>query len=537
MTSRRPASLPLAFLLCSLIAPQAGAAPPKVDSLFPAGAGRGATAEVTASGAFERWPVKVWVDEPGTTWEPTKEKGKFSVRVAPDAPPGPRLVRFHDEQGASGLHAFIVGTLPEIAENEPNDAPAKAQEVAALPIVVNGRFAKRGDVDAFSVQLAKGQTLVAALDAQRFGAPMDGVIQVTSPEGFVLDQVDDAPGLDPRLPFVAPADGRYLVRVFAFPSTPDSTIGFAGGDAYRYRLTLTASGYLDRVYPAAVGPDRAGFVEGVGWNIPPTASPLRVEPSHRRGFLRAWHPQLAGVAEVPACPLPCWTEEDAPNPVSSPACISGRIEAPKDEDHYRFALTKGQAVRFQVEARGLGSPLDAVLAVRDEAGNVLAEEDDRRDERDPSLTFTPPADGVYLIAIHDLNGEGSPLAVYRLEAQAPQPRLDLTAAEDWISVAAGQSAKAAIAIGRSREPGPQATLTAVGLPPGVTAKPTVSEPKGDTSKSVTLVLEAAADAPPFSGPIVILGRADGQERTAQFTTGIDGISTDQLWLTVTPKAP
>lgn len=534
MPSRLRPPLALAAATCCLASPLL-AAPPKVDSIFPAGGARGSTVEVAATGAFEHWPTKVRVDGPGTAWEPAMEKGKFTVRIAADAPPGPRLVRFFDEEGATGLHAFVVGTIPEAIEAEPNNAPKEAQELAALPIVVNGRLEKRGDVDTFSVALTKGQALLAALDAQRLGAPMDGVIQVVSPDGFVLDQVDDAPGLDPRLPFTAPEDGRYLIRIFAFPSTPDSTIAFAGGDAFRYRLTLTTSGYFDQAYPLAVGPERAGFVAAVGWNLPPEAGTLRVEPSDRRGFLRAWHPQLAGVAEVPECPLPCWTEEDAPNPVPFPACISGRIEAPKDEDIYRFALTKGQAVRFQVEARGLGSPLDPVLAVRDEGGKVLAEEDDRRDDRDPSLAFTPPADGVYQLAIRDLNGEGSPHFIYRLEAQAPRARLDLTVAEDRFTAAPEQPAKIAVTVGRSREPGPQATLTAVGLPIGVTAKPAISEPKGDSSKSVTLVLEVAADAPAFSGPIVILGRADGSEHTARFATGIAGISVDQIWLTVTPK--
>ena len=81
-----------------------------------------------------------------------------------------------------------------MVEQEPNDEPAKAQKVERLPVVVNGRLGKRGDVDTFEVELRKGQTLVAALEGHgRLGSPMDGVLQVVSADGFVLEQVDDSP--------------------------------------------------------------------------------------------------------------------------------------------------------------------------------------------------------------------------------------------------------------------------------------------------------------------------------------------------------
>ena len=73
--------------------------------------------------------------------------------------------------------------------------------------------------------LKRGQTLVAALKGHRLGSPMDAVLQVVSPAGFVLSQNDDGAGLDPRLVFEATEAGRYVVRGFAFPSEPNSTIG------------------------------------------------------------------------------------------------------------------------------------------------------------------------------------------------------------------------------------------------------------------------------------------------------------------------
>ena len=109
---------------------------------------------------------------------------------------------------------------------------------------------------------------MADLEANRhLGSPMDAVLQVVSPAGFVLAQNDDAVGRDPRIIFEAPARGTYIVRLFAFPSTPDSSIRFAGGDAFIYRLTLTTGGFLEHVFPLAVSKECPTTVTAIGTNI------------------------------------------------------------------------------------------------------------------------------------------------------------------------------------------------------------------------------------------------------------------------------
>src|SRR5262245_25678734 len=94
---------------------------PKLDHLFPAGGGQGQVVTVTLSGSLNHWPVRVWSSGPGMTFEPGAEKGKLTARIAPDAVPGLRLIRVHDEEGASALRPFLIGTLPETEEKEPND--------------------------------------------------------------------------------------------------------------------------------------------------------------------------------------------------------------------------------------------------------------------------------------------------------------------------------------------------------------------------------------------------------------------------------
>src|SRR5262245_17777849 len=246
------------------------AAPPPLTYLFPAGAQRGHSAEITAAGSFSTWPVKGWVSGKGVAVTASKDKGKLSLVVEADAEPGVRWLRLFNDEGASPPRPFVIGTLPEITESEPNDDYHKPQTLAGSTFVVNGRLAQNGDVDHFAVPLKKGQTLVASVAAnQALGSPMDGVIQLLSPDGVVVAENNDTLDLDPQVAFTAPRDGTYVARVFAFPAMPDSSIRFAGGETFIYRLTLTTGGFADHAFPLALTARRPGTVHFAGWNIPP----------------------------------------------------------------------------------------------------------------------------------------------------------------------------------------------------------------------------------------------------------------------------
>jgi hypothetical protein len=290
--------------LFALFSGSSQAAPPNVTYLYPAGARQGDSVSVTAGGTFERWPVSVWVGGTGVEAKAGKDKGSLTVTVAPDAAPGLRWLRLFDEQGASPIRPFIVGTLPEINEREPNDDPKKPQELTAVP-VVNGRLERPGDVDIFALRLQKGQTLVASLEANRtLGSPMDGILQVLSADGFVLEQNNDEHGLDPQVIFTAPADGSYLVRLFAFPAVPNSAIRLAGAEDYVYRLTLTTGGFIDHAFPLAVERSKPGEVDLHGWNIPGTARKITLAMDELEEVVLAPAP-FAGAARVGREPHLC----------------------------------------------------------------------------------------------------------------------------------------------------------------------------------------------------------------------------------------
>ena len=159
MTSGQPGWRSFLFILGLLSAPVIGlwAEAPTVEHIFPAGFTRGSTNAVTIAGKFEPWPPKVWVSCPGVVFIAETNKGKFRVETKADAPMGAHWLRVFNDDGPSLPRIFVVAGGAEVLETEPNDHFTNAQPVTPLPMTVNGRLDKSGDVDSFAVTLKAGQ--------------------------------------------------------------------------------------------------------------------------------------------------------------------------------------------------------------------------------------------------------------------------------------------------------------------------------------------------------------------------------------------
>ncbi|HJT32064.1 MAG TPA: pre-peptidase C-terminal domain-containing protein [Pirellulales bacterium] len=512
------------------------AAAPDIKYVFPAGAARGAAVQVTVGGNPGGWPAQVWVDRPGIQIAAAEEQGKFAVTVAADAPPGVYWLRIYNAEGAAAPLPFIVGTLSEANEEEPNDSPAKPQSLASSNRTVNGRLEKRGDVDTFAVPLVKGQMLVAAVAAhETLGSPMDAVLQIVSPRGSVLAQSDDERGLDPLVTFAAPADGLYLVRIFAFPATPDASISLAGGETFVYRLTVTTGGFLDAALPLAAS--RApSTIEAFGWNISDTDKRLTLAPSADQTAVDLFLPQWAGAISLPVVDTPalCETEPNDlahPQAIELPASVSGRIAEDGDRDAFRVHLAKGTTWRFKVDSRALGYPLDSVLRLVDGSGKVLATSDDAGKNIDAELNFTAPADGNYTLELSDLYEHSGGRYFYRLSLEPLGPDFSLSVAQHAYAVGLGKTLELPVTIDRRQNFSGEIEVAVVGLPDGVTCSPVKSLAQGDTAKTVKLTFTGSAV---FSGPIQIVGTATeptSRRHLAETPLSL-GARTSDLWLTV-----
>ncbi len=107
------------------------------------------------------------------------------------------------------------------------------------------------------------------------------------------------------------------------------------------------------------------------------------------------------------------TQPGQPQPVTLPVTINGRIFPRADLDEFAFEAKAGENLSCIVMSQRLGHKLDARLELRDAAGRLVAEADDGLG-RDSLLIATIPADGRYVLRIHDIAFEGDQDYVYRL---------------------------------------------------------------------------------------------------------------------------
>ena len=97
-----------------------------------------------------------------------------------------------------------------------------------------------------------------------------------------------------------------------------------------------------------------------------------------------------------------------------PVTINGSLRG-ADRDWYRVEGPAGDEVVVEVEARRLGSAIDATIEVRDSTGNTIARNNDARGINvDPRAQVTVPADGVVFVQVHDARFSEQRMNFYRL---------------------------------------------------------------------------------------------------------------------------
>lgn len=544
--------------VCNAATP-AFAAAPEVSYLVPSGGQRGTKLAVTCKGSFT-WPLKVHA--PGLEVIPGAKSGELEVTIPADLAADRVWIRLFNADGASAALPFLIGGLPEIEEKEPNNHVRNAHAVPPEGVTANGTLLDT-DVDGYTVYLNAGQTVVAAVDANTMlGSPMDAILQVVSPQGVVVAENHDDVDLDPRLAYTATQSGTHVVRLFAFSSTPGQRIAFHGGANYIYRLTITTGPFVTHAVPLAVRSDAAATVSLRGWNLPADATAPVVpyggsllEPAAeydpvadfrnthdvRLGF--AYLPKAAGGARVRMAPFNAVagiaaSDEKNPLDLSLPASVTGLLNVERQADHYKFPLKKGESISVTAETRNLFFPLDPKLKLVDPTGAVAFEFDDATPARVSAFVHAAAHDGEYRLAVSDKYRHGGPRSYYRLTVRLEEADFELTAAADAIVVTPDQPAEMAVTILRRVAAGiaiGPITIEAIGLPPGVTAEPVVSQPSGDTAGKVTLVLKSTDTT--FSGPIRIVGRATQPKPLERFarTPAKLGNCFESIWLTATAK--
>src|SRR5262245_28516033 len=238
--------------------------PPVASYIFPAGGQRGTTVPIRVGGLFLHSQCNFHLLGPGVEAAPSLKRTQTrwfegpllplpdsqqaedypkdmagSIRIAADAAAGVRYWQLSTAQGATPAMKFVVGDLPEIVEQEIAGDPLPVE--VKLPVTINGRIFPREDVDIWTFHARQGEAITCEVQAARIGSPLDTHLEVLDVQGHRIAEALAKNGGDPVLHFTAPADALYQVRIHDISSR--------GGQAYVYRLTLTADPYIERIYP------------------------------------------------------------------------------------------------------------------------------------------------------------------------------------------------------------------------------------------------------------------------------------------------
>lgn len=479
------------------------------------------TLDETHAVLFARGGVKMTFAEPKPIAVPLGNRTspgtpfRFQVEVPADELPGVYEYRVATAQAVSSVAQLLVTDYPVAVETTgENGSPAAAQQVS-LPAAVCGVCERMEDVDCYRFAGQAGQELTLEIFAQRVTdrihgmvvrGPaiylMDPILTLYGPTGQVVAQNDNFYGGDSFLHVKLPAAGDYTLEV--------RDARYAGDLRYSYCVEIAERPYVYGVFPPAVQQGQAAEVEVIGHLLggqPGASKPCMAKlpaMTDASGIVRRrldvpagqTNPASALISPYPQLVEPSGDRASGAKTLPTfnfPAGINGRLSREDELDRYAFATRKGSAYRFEVFARRLGSPLDAVLEIYDTKGRPLAEADDGDVFRgkDSRLTWTAPADGEYVVAVRDLHGRGGERFVYHLQAEPAEPDFELAGEYYYAMLAPGTRMIWFAKIDRQNGFDAPVAIEVEGLPPGVTQTP-VTIPPGMSQCGI--VLSAAKDA-------------------------------------------
>ncbi len=337
---------------------------------------------------------------------------------------------FNDVLG-TGRRTFLTATF------ELGDAPAPDDDAdkddLLVRLFVNGVQLKPSQ--AAGVTLADNDAWVTDVDAKGLLNDVPLVLGASTPENEHTSGVIDEFCLFPRA--LSAAEVAQLFTEIAGPDAPQlaqaettepanppppaitelSHFGLRPG--YSTRLTVTGSGLAARprlVLPAAnvtaavlpgATDQRVVFDVLVPRDTPSGYYPLRIATD--RGASNALGIAIDRLAEMSAA------SSSATNPAALPSAFNGTVSGSESPRVY-FVGRKRQRIVADVDARRIGSPLNAVVEVKTSRGLPIGIEWGHAALRgDARAEVVLPEDGLYWVEIHDLEYKAPARSPFRLK--------------------------------------------------------------------------------------------------------------------------
>lgn len=484
-----------------------------VDRMQPFGGARGETVEVTLVGRDLTGPLDVVFDDPRLAWSDTVsidgETVSGRVRIAADAPLGPHIATLRTQRGRTNSRLFYVDAFHSVSEIEPNDLPDAAQPIDLQSQVLYGMLPDLPDRDFYRFAAKAGERWVFDVRSIEYGGFLECNLTLLDSHGRAVRFSDDRDDYleTPTLEHTFRETGDYLLAVDQYRGP--QRVNCNNNCGYMLRISQTPT--LRAAFPLGAKRGSASTISIRGSGLEGLRSvkllPVRSAEYYRLTFPYsmplepdglARHPAIEGKllgpaaddgaqvrfdipAEAPSGLWRLWLEsdaglvdglsleiQDAPeqfegigsiDPSLGPVVVNGSLDSDQEEDSFVVQARAAQPLHFSILAVQLGLPsIDPLLELFDAEGTLLAEHDDLMTGQgtvlgnpDPSLYYTPKADGELRLVVRDRIGRGGPEFVYRLKVDHDRPGFQLLSDPENVSVRRGSDGSVGVLL--IRDPG------------------------------------------------------------------------------------
>ena len=584
--------LPVGILACLLSFPLCPAAAeeqpePTLSSLFPLGGQRGTTIQVQFRGKHLHEVNSLWVRSDGfqariKSVEPideaavqSTENGKenkssdyrviVQMHIDSSAPTGLHPLRLVSEQGVTNALEFRVVDQPVIVET---DVPGhSAFELPRLPVIIQGRLAKSGEVDGYVFQALEGQDLSVevlrepggglkgSLTFHRRPSPPEVRLALFGPKGSWLDPERRSRILfsEERSTSLVPlhTKGTHRVTRSGQLMLSVSSIFGKGHPDFSYELQLFSgdhgpvekagqddplgTDWLGRTFDREVGADWTSLLESRApdENRGPPGRSVETGSAEAGGTIP---PSRKRAIEQTTESEPNDTRNEALT-VSVPSVIAGTVDGSGDIDIFQFQVEPGQGLAFEIETPEIKlpyfNPRVSVVDAQDReiftnihrrlaVYNSMGEEERYPRSLLPKVIYNFDTGGQYFLRVRDITSRyGGPGYAYRLLVRPQIPHIGQVVLEqtEHLNLVRGQARKLTILTSREEEFTGDVAFSFQGLPPGVefllTAEVTETPPHELADMPVdpelilpkvqktTIILLATAAAPLTDIPVVV----------------------------------
>jgi hypothetical protein len=504
---------------------------PRVFSLYPLGDRPGSTFAAAVRGVVLRDARSIWfesgfirarIDRTGGDPESDPHAATptdlvaIQVTIDPEAKPGSYPFRVVTKQGVSNAISMRVTADRTLLEPEAQTGdPEQAPRLSRFPLVVNGRIARKGEVDFYWLDARPGDDF--SFDADSGFAAFDPSLAILEPSGSWFDPhrlnriaFNDEPLYYPdfstnaRLVHHFERGGRYLLSVASFEGrgSPNNVYQLRismGRDAAPSLRALPKPGWQEHTFTRHFAAD---WLERLG----DRGDPLK--PSERLETFRAVK------------------ESETPPIIKVPGIVEGSISEAGETQKVAFHVTGTQDLVLEIETPGATVPLfNPVVRVLDSSGrevvtNVYTQLNNcggfMMKTVQPKTMTSFHGDGDYTLEVHDITTDSAgPSFSYRVLIRPKIPHVGkIEIQEDRVNLKPGAAKPLSVEIEREENFSGLVAVSVEGLPPGVQAvagseleedkPPLMNAGKADRyfpkSQKSVLLLTASPDVAPMSMP-------------------------------------